>query len=203
MYFFAHTRLSSQWFVTFTRNNMWLFTKIIEKPYYVDTLQDFRNVSVWEYKQLDRVWVLETCRGALSRMPWWPYFKDVKKMKPVEWIIIWLTNDTYYSEDTEFKKFEKIVEAWWKASSGKIVYKAPWYLVLLKNWETINAYSLKKSHWEFQETFEHMEEMEVKKKKAEQARILYEKSLNEISEELEKWKKLQEKFISSLVTPKK
>ena len=31
-----------------------------------------------------------------------------------------------------------------------------------------------------------MEEMEVKKKKAEQARILYEKSLNEISEELEK-----------------
>ncbi len=176
------------------------FTKIIEKPVYVDTLQDFRHPQFWEYRQLDRVWVIETCDEALSRIPWYKYWVK-KPWKPVEGIVMWWTWDTYFSEDKEFKKFEKM-QLSWTTNDGCIVYKAPGWRVLTKKWELVNAYALKKSHGEFQETFEHMEVMEAKKKKVEQARILYEKALKEVSDELEIWKKLQEKFIKDII-PKK
>ena len=178
---------------------MWLFTTIVEKPVYVDTLIDYRNVKIDEFKQLDRVFVTETLKHACQRHPSYPYFREKEKEKPIEWILLWYSSDIFFSKDTVEVKFEKTKLNYMYQNDTLVCYRMPWYKVLTKDWKIIDAYTLKKSHWEFQETFEHMEIMEIKKKNIEASRLAYEKSLQEMSVELEKWKALQTKMYKSIV----
>lgn len=174
---------------------MWHFIK--KEIAYVDKLNEWAKTKVWEYNLLDRVWVIETCEQALSRLPWYQYTKKSKK-NPIEWIIIWETYEAHFSRDTEFKKFEKMTLGW-VTSDWCVVYHAPWYKVLLKNWKIINWYEVKKSHWEFQEEFEHLSEVEKKKQEVLEAQKRYEETLNEMDSLLNKWRELQNKLINKVI----
>lgn len=189
--------------VVFFYTHMNFFTKIIEKAVYVDTLQDYRKVKVWDFHLLDKVFVTETLDHATKRHPSYKYWPSDKKEKPVEGIVIWLAYQSTYTDDLTEVKFEKASILWRYDNDTKIVYKIPGYKILRPDWKTIEAYTLKKSHGEFQETFEHMEILDHKKQQAIRAREAYEKSLQEVSDELEKWKKLQDKMYDSLLKSQK
>ena len=148
---------------------------------------------------LDKVWVLETCEQALSRIPSCMYTRK-EKWDPVEGIIIGETYDTYFSSDKEFNEFEKMEFAW-RSSDWFICYKIPWYTVLLKNGDTVKWYEIKKSHWEFQEEFEHMNAIEKKKLEVLESQERYRKSLEDMEELLENGKKIQNKMTEKLIGP--
>ena len=163
---------------------------------YVDTLQEWRNVKVWDFNMLDKVWVLETCEQALSRIPWYHYSRK-NKWDPVEWIIIGKTYDTYFSSDKEFNAFEKM-EFGWKSTDWEVCYRAPGYKVLLKNWNIVDWYEIKKSHGEFQEEFELMNALEQKRIDVQLAQKRYDDALTDMSKLLEDWRKMQAKLSKKL-----
>lgn len=180
---------------------MWLFTTIVEKLVYVDTLHEWRTTKVQDFKLLDKVWVLRTIEQSEYSHPKNKWKRD----KPIqftsqEWIIIGKASSTLYANPDD----DSVIDyEWWKVDkwySSSLPYRYDnWYKVLLRSGKVIDAHTVKKSHWEFQETFDHMEVMEIKKKNIEASRLEYEKSLQEMSVELEKWKALQAKMYKSIV----
>lgn len=178
---------------------MWLFWK--DKIVYVDLLHEWRNIKIWEFNLFERVWVTETFRYAEKRHPSNRFGDNsLKPHAPIDAIIIDVCAETVYS--TDLVGFPRFFEKWeldeYVHDTNKITYKAKWYLCIDKKWNKIYAYSVKKNHWELQETFEYMDEVEKKKLVVQQAQHAYEKHLKEMEDLLIKWKDIQKKAFNSI-----
>ncbi len=181
-----------------------LFTNIIEKPVYIDTLHEWRKVDVLGFKLLDKVWIIRTMTDSEYTHPHCRYNREVRTNVPQEWIIIWMLRSIFY---TNVPIWQEIDYDWWFCKQidwtynqyqWNIKYENTWYRVLLRNWDIIEAHTIKKSHWEFQEEFEHLEEIERKKMDILASRERYEKSLLDMEKELYKGREIQKNMVDRL-----
>lgn len=163
---------------------------------YVDKLHDYRILEILDFKLFDRIFIEETIAEFEANHPSYPYaYREVLKRRD-EWVIVWKWVHGFYSEDTKSINFE-----WWRSLttySSKIRYETDFYIVVNKEWILINAKKVKKHHWEFQETFNHMELLELKRKEVLDAQNLYAKNLDEMSKILDEWRKLQKEMVVKL-----
>lgn len=114
-------------------------------------------------------------------------------------MIVGTATSTIYSDT---KVWEEIKYEWWEYLDplGKEVEEMKWdviyrfrkgYRVLLRNWTHVDAHTVKLSHGEFQEEFDHMQEVEMKKMEVIDAESRYRKSLEWMEQLLAKGKKIQ------------
>lgn len=181
---------------------MWLLTK--EKIIYVDSLHEWRKKSVRNFHFLDRVWVLRTISQSERQHPHNSYRREID-YTPQEGIIIGPASSTIYSETKVGEEVEH--EGWeYKNEKGEIMqyagnvkYIYSWYRVLLRDGEYVDAHTVKKSHGEFQEEFDHLQEIEKKKLEVLASQERYKKSLEDMEKLLEKWKTLQNTMVDRLI----
>jgi hypothetical protein len=179
---------------------MWFFTK---KIVYVGKFHEWINTKVHDFNMLDRVWVIRTISQSEYSHPHNPYKKNIES-KSVEWIIVGTATWYIYSD---IEKWNEINYEWWIADGTttknkvKYVFKK-WYKVLLRDWKTIYAHTIKKSHWEFQEEIEYIETAEKKKIEVLAKQEEYRKSLEEMQVILESGKKMQSDMTWRLINAK-
>ena len=177
---------------------MSLFWK--DRIIYVDLLHEWRDVKIWDFTLFERVWVTETMIDAQNRHPSNRFVIDgIEHDKPIDAIIIWTHAANLYSKDIEWSP--RIFERWnlhsYIDDDKRLTYRAEWYHCIDKDWNTVYAYTVKKNHWELQETFEYMEEAERQKFIVQQAQDAYEKRLWQMNDLLIKWKEIQKKAFNS------
>jgi len=176
---------------------MWFFTK--EKIIYVDSIQDFRSQQIWEYKLFDRVWVVDTVESAFPRHPW--SGRDHLEIIPFEALILNTELIRQIPRDTQqdfisFGKWTMYHPNWW---TDKVWYETEVYSVITREWKIVKAYTVKPSHGEFQEEFDHMQALEHQKIELEKARARFAETLEWLEEELTKWKTLQNTMVDRLI----
>lgn len=173
---------------------------------YVDTLHEWRNILMnvvgkWDFKLLDLVWVVKTMNQSEYSHPWHSYYNvDRYKSESVEGIIIGLYNGSLYAK--EWYTDKKTIDGWiyhGTTYDGKrLSFKNEWWKILLKDGRIIEAHTIKKSHGEFQETFDHMEEWERKKKLLDVAQEKYTEALQDMDDHLKKWREFHKNMIQSI-----
>lgn len=138
---------------------------------YVDSLHEWKNTPMniqwrWDFNLLDRVWVTKTMNESEHSHPWCKYHSKVSSSgDTIEWIIIWLYTEILFVKEwyTDQSTIDGWVHQWNRYNGNGIKFANTWWKILSKDWEIINAHTIKKSHGEFQEVFDHMEEWEKKK----------------------------------------
>lgn len=182
----------------------WIKKEIV----YIDTLHEWRKSKAHDFNMLDRVWIVRTIQQSEYEHPH-NRWKNKREFTPIEGVIIGTCTSTIYSEQKPGNEVD--YEGWTcnikdgetieETTDGNIVYRyKKWYRVLLKNGETIDAHTIKKSHWEFQEEFEHLEAVEKKKIELLESQERYRKSLEDMEKVLEDGKKIQIKMTDRLIT---
>jgi hypothetical protein len=182
---------------------MWLFTKT--ETVYVDSLHEWRKTEVLDFHLLDRVWILRTIQESEYSHPHSRWKRDIDYTAQ-EGIIIGTANSTLYTETPVGGQLE--YEGWeYKNSRGDIM-EYEWnlrytytrgYKVLLRDGTIVYAHTVKKSHGEFQEEFEHLQEIEKKKIEILANQERYRESLEWMEELLEKGRNLQNGMTERLI----
>lgn len=173
---------------------------------YVDTLHEWRdtlmNVSgKWDFKLLDRVWIVKTMTRSEYSHPWHSYHNpDRYKEKLVEGVIVGHYGWTLYAK--EWYTDKATIDGWvyhgMMYDGKRLEFRNQWWKILLKDGKIIEAHTIKKSHGEFQETFDHMEEWERKRQKLDMAQKQYTDALQDIDDHLKKGREFQTKMIQSI-----
>ncbi len=174
---------------------MWLFTKT--ETVYVDSLHEWRKQEIHDFHLLDKVWILRTIDQSERSHPHSRYKWDIDYTAQ-EGIIIGPASSTMYTDTKVGEQVE--YEGWeYKYEDGDIMeyegnikyaYRKG-YRVLLRDGTYIDAHTVKKSHGEFQQEFEHLQEIEKKKLEVLANQERYRKSLEGMEELLENGKRLQ------------
>lgn len=184
-----------------------MFDFLKKEIVYVDKLNEWTKTKVHDFNMLDKVWILRTIKQSYYSHPHHNYKRDIE-WKPQEWVIIGTCEESLY---TEFPSWEVVEHEWWEYMENnehkifmsfqwKQVYRyRKWYRVLLRDWSYIDAHTVKKSHWEFQEEFEHMTAIEKKKQEVLEAQQRYENSLHEMDDLLKKWREIQTKLVNKII----
>lgn len=171
---------------------------------YVDALHEWRGTMMnipWrgDAKLLDRVWVTKTLYQSSHSHPWSEYPRN-DTLESVEGIIIGLCTEHIFAKKgyTDKSTIDGWVYNWIQSDWESIRFKNQWWEVLLRSGTVINAHTIKKSHGEFQEVFDHMQVWEQKKKLLEEAQQKYTDSLADMESHLKKGKEFQTKMIQSI-----